>query len=351
MEGPCYAPIDEALAILAGYGPDLANGLTNHAPMAAEALCALGRPEAVLPWIERYRSGMLPWPPARERIARESWRLALGVESRAADWRALFADELEGAPWREVLDRWVARLAPGFCASAMHGVIRVGHAVRSLALAESPPRRCELADALASWASTYQELPGARLAAGPRATPNQAIERVPLVPPERRRFRGTITSSLEALAELPAFAPVIDWIEVGGDPEALASELSEVFARVYLGSARDVLTSIVFVHAVTGVAALRSLLPHVSGATARAALRFAWQGGCALYAAFGTSTAQAGAVSLPLESGAELADRAVEHGDEHAIKLAEACLRENALRPSPAHLAAARAALDTLPRA
>lgn len=63
-----YTSMDEALDLLSGYGPDLSNGLTNHAPMAAEALCALGRPEAVLPWIERYRGGMLPWPAHHGRI-------------------------------------------------------------------------------------------------------------------------------------------------------------------------------------------------------------------------------------------------------------------------------------------
>src|SRR5207237_4169394 len=31
-----YAAMDEALAFLAPYGPDLRNGLTSHAPMAAE---------------------------------------------------------------------------------------------------------------------------------------------------------------------------------------------------------------------------------------------------------------------------------------------------------------------------
>ena len=87
--------------------------MTSHAPMAAEALCAMGRPEAVLPWVERYRKGMLPRPQTRERIDRAAWRSALGREERDADWVAFFAGELQEAPWGEVLDRWVGRLAPG----------------------------------------------------------------------------------------------------------------------------------------------------------------------------------------------------------------------------------------------
>ncbi len=53
MRAPSYEPLDAALDILSGYGPGLANGNFSHAPMVAETLCALGHPEAVMPWIER----------------------------------------------------------------------------------------------------------------------------------------------------------------------------------------------------------------------------------------------------------------------------------------------------------
>ncbi len=167
MNAAAYTSMDDALEILSAYGPDLSNGLTNHAPMAAEALCALGRPAAVIPWIERYRKGMASRPSARERIARAHWRSALARPQRVADWSAFFEEELHAASWRDVLDRWAGRLAPGICASATHGVIRVGHAVRSLAASESPRRVRELADGLAYWAANYQELP-----ANPRAAPS-----------------------------------------------------------------------------------------------------------------------------------------------------------------------------------
>src|SRR5262249_30279116 len=153
------------------------------------------------PWVERYRSNMLPWPPASERIDRNNWKGALAQTHRAADWRSFFADELQDAPWRIVLDRWVARLAPGICASATHAVIRVGHAARSLAHEETRQRRQELADALASWAYAYQELPASPLAAQVTLRPDEAIARVALMPAESRRFSGTITSSLDGLSD------------------------------------------------------------------------------------------------------------------------------------------------------
>jgi hypothetical protein len=338
-----YAPLDAALAQLADYGPDLSNGMTSHAPMAIEALCALGRGDAVAAWIERYRPIMVPWPAAQRRIEPSDWRSALGVEARSTDWRALFSAELAEAPWRAVLDRWVARLAPGFCAAASHGVIRVGHAVRGLAAGENQIRRRELGDALASWAATYQTLPTASGGRPLGVSPDAAMARVPRLDPAQRHFAGTITSALAALERLPSFALVIDLLDWDGDLPATAAALSELFARLYLANARDVLGCIVFIHAVTGVAAVERLLPHVSQATGREALRFAWQTGCGLYAAFGDATPLA-ASAAPRDAQA-LIDRAVTHGDEHVIKLTDACLAH----ASAAHVAAAAHAASMLP--
>jgi len=349
MTVPAYASMDDALELLSAYGPDLRNGLTNHAPMVADALCAMGRPEAVIPWIEGYRAGMLPRPAGGERISRQNWRGALAQTQRFGDWSAFFQEELQTAPWRDVLNDWVGRLAPGLCASAAHGVIRVGHAARSLTECESARRLGELADALASWAYAYQELPSSRHPADRVMSPRDAIAKVAVVPLDRRRFSGTIVSSLEALSEFPDFAPVIGLIDVSGDPQQVTVELAEVFARVYLANTHDVLTAIVFIHGVTSVAAVGSILPYLEDVTARAALRFAWQTSCALYAAFGSRPAPAGDIEPPDEDRDTLVDMAVAHGDEHAIKFTETCLRYHELRPSPVFLAAARNALAVLP--
>src|SRR5215470_12138480 len=122
-----YAVLDEALEQIAFAGPDLTNGNSNHAPMAIEAMCVLGRGDAALPWLDRYRDGLVPRRARVERIDAADWRAALGDLRRAGDWFAFFQNELEGHPWRTVLDRWTGRLAPGIVAAAFHGVIRTGH--------------------------------------------------------------------------------------------------------------------------------------------------------------------------------------------------------------------------------
>jgi len=318
MRAPSYASLDDALETLARYGIELKNGNSNHAPMVAEALCAMGRPDAVMPWIAGYRERMLPRPPAGARIDSRDWCAALGKRARFADWSVFFGDELQ----------------------ATHGVIRVGHAARGLADSETPLRLRELADALASWAATYQELPTNGHEANGGLTPREAITRVPTVPLDRRARAGNITTSLAMLDDLPEFAPVIGLIDTTGDLAPLIDELTEVFARVYLANAHDIRSTIAFIHGVTSPAALGNIAPLVGDRTARAALRYAWQSGCGLYACFGGETAMARDVVPPEADEDELVERAIAHGDEHVIKFTEACLHRHRLDPSPIYLAA-----------
>lgn len=56
--------MDQALSMLAGCGPEFGGGLSNHGPMAAEALLALGRGEEVERWVASYRTRL------GERLAR-----------------------------------------------------------------------------------------------------------------------------------------------------------------------------------------------------------------------------------------------------------------------------------------
>jgi hypothetical protein len=351
MPTSSYRMLDGALDRLSGYGPGLANGNFNHAPMVAEALCALGRPEAVMPWIERYRPRLVARGPVGDSIRAAEWRTALGQRDRFAAWSALLAAELREREWREVLDLWTGRLAPGISAAATHGAIRTGHAVRALAAGESPQRLGELGDALASWAASYSELPaGDRLANG-ALTPREAIARVAVVPPERRR-PGNIVAALAGLADEPDFAPAIGLVDLSGDIDGVLARLTELFARVYLANVRTPLTAIVFIHGVTSLAALGHIVPYVSDATAQRLLRYGWQAGCGLYACFGDGSGPGFSAEIALGDGdaESLVDRALAHGDEHVIKFTEACLSRHALAPSPAYPAAVANVLGMIGR-
>ena len=125
--------IDEMLDLLSFTSAELVNGNANHGPMAAEALFALGRDDAVLPWVDGYRGRLTHRPSRSSAIHPDEWREYLGARERLGDWIELFENELSERPWREVLSKWTPRLVPGLMAAATHGLIRTGHAVRSLA--------------------------------------------------------------------------------------------------------------------------------------------------------------------------------------------------------------------------
>jgi hypothetical protein len=337
--------LDLALERLARTGPEYYGGLANHGPMAAEALVALGRSDAVARWAEGYAGRLRPPPSARDPVKAVGWEAALGRRERVADWAVLFRRELAEASWPQVLRVWVPRLAPGFVAAATHGAIRTGHAARALGVRETPPRLHELAEGLAYWAANFTRLPESVTTPG-TSRPSEALATLELLPASERRSGGLITARLAGLHGFSPFKEVAGRVALDGDPSSFFSDLTETFARVYLENATPG-KIITFVHAVTGPSAARLLLPHADAAGAVALMRYAWQAAAALYVAMGDRPRAPRREADPPDA-ATLADRAVANGDEHAIKLAEACLREDALHPRPVYRQAAQDALSRL---
>ena len=331
-------PLDEALEIVHRTGPEFGPGLSNHAPMAAEALAVLGCGERAVRWVERYRTRLDAPPRGLSPISADGWREALGEVSRAADWTAFFERELREAPWQAVIGRWVPRLAPGLMAGATHGPIRAAHAVRALAAAETVPRLRELAHGLGYWAARYQPLPGSPAADGAALPPAEALARVPRLHEPGFQFAGLIFESVANLDEEPSFEPVIGLSRPGDDVGAYLSQLTEVCAGLYLA---DRGAPIAFIHTVTAPSALRHFAPYLRDADAWLAARYAWQACAAIYSWYMLEEPDFGPVEAPDAGRGELIERAVSNGDEHAIKFTEACLREYELNPSPVYLAAA----------
>jgi hypothetical protein len=169
-----------------------------------------------------------------------------------------------------------------------------------------------------------------------------------MIPLETRRNFGALTDALAQLDSFPPFNATLDAVDTTGDPSAFLSDLSATFARVFLANAHNTYTTIAFVHAVTGPSALRPILPFLGDKTAHAALAYAWQTAAAMYATFGTRADLSHLDEVKVRNPEELIERAIECGDEHAIKFTEVCLREHALKPDPAFLAAAGHAIRML---
>jgi len=217
----------------------------------------------------------------------------------------------------------------------------------AVGLRETPPRLHELAEGLAYWAANFTRLPESDTAAG-TARPSEAIATLALLPASERRSGGFITARLAGLQSFAPFKEVAGRVALNGDPSSFFSNLTETFARVYLENATPGKV-ITFVHAVTGPSAARLLLPYADAAGRLGLMRYAWQAAAAMYVAMGDRPREPLREADPLDAAA-LADRAVVNGDEHAIKLTEACLRESALHPRPVYRLAAQDALSRLGR-
>jgi len=333
------AEIDAVLELLADKSPEFGGGLSNHGPMAAEALFALGQGDLAMDWALQYSTRLEPFPALHRRITRDDWQQALGDFTRVADWVAFFANMLIQRCWQDVVGEWASQLVSGLFAGATHGLIRTGHAVRSLEMRETPPRIHELAQGLGYWASRYQRLPGKPSGSG-TLLPSEAIRSVEMLPSDLRLARGLITTHVRQLAEFPEFDDVINAVDTTGDPASFVFNLTETSARMLLYNVPRVGSVIAFIHALTGPRMLRVLTPYLKAADVPAALAYGWQAAAAIQATYGEPL-----IDEPIMSSGgareDLIACAVATADEHAIKFTEACLSENGLHPNTAYLAAA----------
>lgn len=347
--------VNDALARLddLGYERGGGNDLANHGPMGAEALAVLGHGDQVPAWVAGYRAAMPHHDPpqARHPIEESSWREALGVFGRAGDWELLFERELAEAPWREVLARWWPRLIPGLLSRLTHGLIRTAHAVRSVAATPEPSRAqlTELARGLAYWAARHTELPGRARLLG-RKSVDAAVAALPRVPMESGQPPAVvIPRRLAGVGGMPGYRDALGTL-APGHAQSLLSDMTAAFAGLCV--AHPEILPVPLIHGVTAPAAARLVLPYLPEDQHLPTVESLWQAHLAMLLMFTGGRggeddvrALAGRTGLPPQE--ELVHRAVEHGDEHAIKFTEACLREHALRPDPRYPAAV---LDALRR-
>ncbi|MGO4633903.1 questin oxidase family protein [Streptomyces sp. 2RAF24] len=308
--------LDEALQRLHSSGPERLGRLTNHAPMAVEALAAHGQAAAVHRWLDGYAPKLEQFPAGVEPVTDADWRRALGDPRRAADWIAHFERAIAERPWREVLAEWWPRLLPGMYGGSTHPVIRVGHAVRTLLAGESTaPRLAELAHGLGYWAARHRPVEG--LAVLPGA--GRAVDALDAVRPIGERDGG-FPARLARVDALP------EWAAGVTDPEearALLAELVRAATHRYATHGHGEETMLV--HAATAPNAVLRALPALPRTLWVPSLRAAWTASAAVTAMYAPDApvpyAPPGSVTAE-----EVFARALAHGDEHVIKLTDTAL-------------------------
>ncbi|WKN15328.1 questin oxidase family protein [Streptomyces sp. JUS-F4] len=344
--------LDEALERIHVSGPERDGWLSNHAPMAVEALVRHGQASAVHRWLDRYGPKLEEMPVAGAPVTGRNWHEALGDPRRVADWTAYFERDTARAPWRDVLAAWWPRLLPGIAAGATHPVIRVGHSVRTLLTGEeTAPRVRELAHALGYWAARHQPLP-ALTPLGPAPSAAAALDLVPLVPEQsggiRERFaqltgfpEWPAQPGRESAAPRPAGPEPAHREPVGPEsagpvrfgPELASAEAARSALRELVRASTHRYAThahgepIMLVHAATAPNAVLRTLPALPRELWAPSLRAAWAASAAVTAAY----APREAAPVPASAGAppdagELFARAAAHGDDHTIKFTDTAL-------------------------
>ncbi|MGW7079511.1 questin oxidase family protein [Streptomyces sp. NPDC054866] len=310
--------LDEALQRLHASGPERLGRLTNHAPMAVEALAAHGHSGAVHRWLELYAPKLEEYPSAVEPITGDDWREALGDPRRAADWIAYFGRELGERPWRDVLATWWPRLLPGMYGGSTHPVIRVGHAVRTLLAGEATePRITELAHGLGYWAARHHPVTGVELLPAGAGTAAAALDAVEPIPD---RESGGFPARLGRVTGLPAWAAGVS------DPDEAHRRLTElVRAATHRYATHGHGEETMLVHAATAPNAVLRALPALPRTLWAPSLHAAWTASAAvtaMYAPDAPVTYTAPGTFTP----EEVFERALAHGDEHVIKFTDTAL-------------------------
>lgn len=334
--------LDEAYVRFRDTGPEWGGNLSNHGPMAVEVLARRGFPDAVAHWVDGYLPRLDELPPASSAITDRTWAGALGDFGRITDWTRYLTEQLEDRPWRVVLETWWPRLLPGIAAGATHGLIRTGHAVRTLLAGdESPAALDELARGLAFWAARATAIPATREPTGslPAA---EALDAVPRLADQT----GPIAGRLARLAALDGWPAAVTALRRAAEPADVPARLDELIAAATLrylthGHASPVL----LVHTATAPNAVRHALPALPESVWRPSLAAVWSASAAITAMYGVRDGlpRAGLPDAPRDSDpvGEVLDRAVRHGDEHVIKFSDTAVDAYARSGDPELLAAA----------
>jgi hypothetical protein len=357
--------LDEAYQRLHATGPEFDGWLSNHGPMAAEAMVRHGHAGQVHRWLDGYMERLEEFPRGSGPIGPD-WQDALGDPRRIADWTAYFRREVTEQPWRQVLATWWPRLLPGVAAAATHGVIRVGHAVRALMQDGADAEHlAELAHGLAYWAARWQPVPGVPAAglppiavrtpaaepAGAGPSVADALAAVPRIADQS----GGVRDRLTRLGGLPGWPTALAAPRIPASAKALAPWLGglvDAAAIRYLRYGHG--NGIMLVHSATAPNAILRSLPALDEQLWASSVTAAWAAAAALTASYAPAAAAAQDALPDPPSGpqaaAETFARACEHGDEHVIKFADTAVDVYARTGSSDALAAAIRATHLIER-
>lgn len=304
---PATTTFDDILEQLLAFGPSYAGGLSNHGPMAAEALVSL-EAEHLLP-----------------ALLGDQVQFLEPLDTRVED-------DLEPGQWNRSASRRLPSLVDRAGSQAGHGLLRAAHAIRSLERADTSPRRRELLSALLYWSEgraldTPRRL-GADLVGGNGALSlDEVVGRLPRLSADQRR-EGLLVFDLMTASRDERVRSLLSCSQsVAADPGALADRFDTLAAVAAGAMGRNTgLEEFALLHGVTVPNMARVLIPYLDE-NGRAGLEAAVVGFvvCAVVAFDQGSDEPAGQSESATVVGLdELVAEATGRLDAHYIKLSDA---------------------------
>lgn len=290
---------ERALEVFLETDASFGGGLSNHGPMAAEALVSLDAEGALGPFVDHYRTRL---EPQRHEVpaAAEPWE----------PWLRLQLTEL--------VDR-AGNLAG-------HGLLRVAHAVRGIERTTptggpSPAQLRELATAVDYWRRGGPGIDGPSALTGPTPAAEWPDGLGRLTADERAE--GLLTVTLRRAAATDDFAERVAALAPAPDPaatlDALAIAAAEAFRR------NDGIAAFALLHGVTVSSMARVLLRYLEDADARR-LEAAVAGFVAAALVGFDEGVPSGGPREALPDPRRLAEMAAATLEDHTIKFADACI-------------------------
>ena len=211
----------------------------------------------------------------------------MGQLRRVGDWMAFFRRAVREAPWTEVLAAWWPRLLPAIASGATHGLIRTGHAVRTVLGGDTSPDAVdEIAHALGYWAARAIFVPGLAAPAGDLDAP-AALAALPRLPEQS----GVIRDRFARLADLPAWTPSLTTLR----PPATPAEVPAALASLVEAGVRQYATHgygspVLLVHVATAPNAMGHLLPALPQSFWPSSFAATWAACAAITVAYAPAT-------------------------------------------------------------
>jgi Questin oxidase-like len=325
---PCPNPLHAVHSDYQHLPPEYANGLSNHLPMALQALHALGADGTGLQsFAQRYAQRFEAWPYATAGQPLARWQDRRGDITAFADLRASFAAAIAMQGAAGTLQQVLPDLWPGVAGAAFHGLIRTAHAMQA-------QHDGELAGALAYWAARWQPLQAPPVG---EVMPMAAWSSALAAQARELRLTGHLISGrVSAAQQTQAYVQLAGRLVMN---EHTLPQLAGFAVQAYSRSG-----NFTVLHMVTACRAARVLLALVPEQK-DLALQALVPAFTAAYLASGVAAmTEDQATSSPDVTWPEVISAALQSDDDHVIKLVHACVEEAAVYGPSSYLAAAQRA-------